>query len=398
MAIPTDTTNNSQVDPESTFTIRLNSTYQALERTKEPIDVSIAHRLKNDMDDLIMQHEDSDAVKVHWYTPESHYYFKNQYNAYRRNSRESDSSTSVQEILSLGYGITRHMLSDEQSWALERDLETLYPDQPDIQLAEAAFDILNYRESTFELRYNDPDIDKEQFMRFFAIRLATEPISYLEDLLNFQWKRNFQQDITTYTRFLKQVCGSYKKKLVSKVRCEAIKQWYIDLATHLSSGVVDNPTVSTPILESLPPVDKTVTPASVNAPSHSINLDESLSPVVIDEHSDPAPGKKKKEMTIPITVERTSTDKLTKLTQEVTAVLFMYLQKTNIVLADQAALLSRQSFGKAIQVLTGYSYHSTVDTLQKAQQERAIKIKTKKALQEIIALIDKELDIKNPSN
>jgi hypothetical protein len=229
---------------------------------------------------------------------------------------------------------------------------------------DASYDILDYVASGFELRYDDPTLDKEKFMFFFAIRLGTESISYLDELLDFQWKYNFKQDTTQYTRFLKQICGTYKKQLISKVRCAAIKRWYTDLA------------ISIPLT----------------------TTDTILTPVTVEESNSSEHKNTKPKLSIPITVERTNIDKLTKLTCEETALLFTYLQQAELVLADQADLLSQQSFAKAIQVLTGYSANSTVVALQKTQASQGHKGKIKKVLQKIIKLIDNELYPKSTPN
>ncbi|RYU93750.1 hypothetical protein [Emticicia agri] len=103
------------------------------------------------------------------------------------------------------------------------------------------------------------------------------------------------------------------------------------------------------------------------------------------------------KLEIPITISRESSDKITRLTSEQTAILFKYLQEEGILLQDNN-LLSKVSMARAIRALTGLSDDKLKKHIQKYKHSNTDIRQVLKYLENIKQLIDRDLKQKKGPN
>lgn len=364
------------------FKIRLNTVYVAVFTTTENFSIKVINELRSRLDDIIWENRSKDGISILYYTPEGHFYYMSQARAYL--NKEVNVKNKRAAMMPM-YGLSRHPIAEVERNDIYKRITEKYPngqnshltdqaasdlqqlggkgsDTLTINIDEGAFDILNYTDSTLELRYEEEPEAKQNFAFFFSWLLGSVELNVFDNFLEFHLGHNFENDVDKYIRFLKGICAKYQGRIVSSVRSELVNDWTTSLVNRQVTAIQ---AASAPDLE-------------------HINILRTS-------------GRKPKDkIEIPKPKIRTQGDNLTRLVVEDTALLFDYLRELNATLSQE--LVSNQSTSKAIEALTGFSSKTIADLLGTNKYSSQSKRKVRQLLKDILSLIDKELGVKTPGS
>jgi len=144
------------------------------------------------------------------------------------------------------------------------------------------------------------------FSLFFAYKLGHCDIMTIDSFLDYQLKKNFDNDLLKFSRFLVLLVRKHKYKIINQDTARTAGEWFT-------------------LKEKLP---------SPNSADSSANI-----------------AVKKKGV-----IRRMQNDNITTLSQEQTVLLFSMLQRSGVFLRDE--YLTDADAGKAFDILTGYSQHT----------------------------------------
>ena len=182
-----------------------------------------------------------------------------------------------------------------------------------------AYDMYSFEDSSITLSYSQDDPDeKKSFTVLFTWVLAVIELVYLDDFLAYHFNENFDRNSDKFGRFLDIVISDKQYKILDEDCIRLVQKW-----------IDSNP--------------------------YKIEINNSESKIIENINERGKPGRKPKEkLLIPIKSQREKNDKRTILSKEDTGRLFSLLASLNCVF-NNSDEISKDSFSKAIQCLTGYS-------------------------------------------
>lgn len=253
-------------------------------------------------------------------------------------------NTSIEERDEcIEFQMTRHTLNTER--LDEDDIEEAY---------RWTYDIYWFRHSNIILTYNSDDInEKKYFTFFFAWAVAILDLELIDDFLKYHFKNNFNNNWNEFGKFLEILLMKHDKTLLNSNQVQLIRK-YLD----------SNP--------------------------YSIFIVDNYSKVELEEEKGKLGRKTLPKIEIPKPIARTKGDKRTIFSSEDTAKLFSYLAQLNCVFNNQSEI-SKASFGKAIEALTGFSSKQIEGLLIYENYIHKNKNEKKKLLESIYELILKNL-------
>ncbi|MFN8353193.1 MAG: hypothetical protein U0Y10_02000 [Spirosomataceae bacterium] len=221
------------------------------------------------------------------------------------------------------------------------------------------YDIYWFRHSYITLNYNPEDIEGcKKFMYFYTWMLVTCEIQEFDTFLSYHFKQSFRSNWDRYGRFLEVLKITYQDSLLKGKPLELLDRWLTSNSFRI------------------------ILPESIEATSQS-KENHTINPEIPVKKVGRTPSEK---LEIPKPKVRSPNDRRTILNKDETVRLFNHLAQLNCIF-NNTDEISKDSFSKAVQVLTGFSAGQTEESFIYEEVVCKSKAEKKKIIEDIKTLI-----------